>query len=348
MIQEDDGGDPFNSARGERRDAAYAPAPRETPREHRDAYPVRGSTPPPQGTIQEHPAEADLAPASSYSRVVTDDEPVYANKCARIFVLVLAGIFAAAGMAIAILGRIELDHKVLPICPDCSNFATAMYIVGSCVAVFGLLGIAAAATRFKPLAFFYAFLLFLLAVLCFACGVAIVVFELGLKKSEVRRVWVQEVSDERQVLCDLQQKLECSGFDHCCGVIDVAQPISPSNTYCNITSAVYLQQCDDRCTESNQKYRESCDERVTDLIKAHFKPLVGVAFGLSVTLMVGTVMSVRMALSSVPAAGRLTPNLAAPTCARPRCRHRGGSRLLRSSGETGRQIFGVVTQLPLL
>jgi hypothetical protein len=193
------------------------------------------------------------------------------------------------------------------VCPDCENFATAMYIVGSAVAGFGLLGIAAAASRFKPLAFFYAFLLFLLAVMCFACGVAIVVFELGLKKNEVKRVWVQEVGDERQVICDLQKRLECSGFDRCCGVIDANAPIVPSNTVCNITAAVYMDQCDDRCDDTNQQFLEPCDEKVTDLIKAHFKPLIGTAFGLTVVLFAGVIMSVRMTFGAVAARRSINP-----------------------------------------
>jgi hypothetical protein len=292
--------DPFISARGERRDAYPGADQQQThhvPPERRvDVV---------ESIQEEDDAKPD--PESSYSRVVTDDAPVYGNKCSRICVMILAGLFAAAGTGIAILGRIELDHKVLPVCPDCANFATAMYITGGSVAFFGLIGIAAAVTRLKPLAFFYAFLLFLLAVLCFACGVAIVVFELGLKKSEVRRVWVQEVSDERRLVCDLQSRLQCSGFDACCGVIDVNAPIAPSNTFCNLTAHAYLEQCDDACTDTNQQNREPCDARVTDLIKSHFKPLIGTAFGLTVVLFAGVVMSVRMALFTVPARRSINP-----------------------------------------
>lgn len=283
---------------------ASSPSPRAPPR----GPAAQQAAHSPKSAVADNLDEDDAAPLrSEYQRVVTDDEPTYPNTCARTFVAILSGLLLASGMAIAILGRIEQDHKVLPVCPKCDTFIVVMYIAGSCVAVFGLLGLVAAKTRLKLVAFFYAFLMFLMAVLCFAAGCAVLVFDLGLKRSEVERMWTDAISDDARLVCDLQERLECSGFSVCCGIINVSQPITPPNTYCNITLAEYVRTCDSECTDANARFREPCDDKVTDLVKSHFKPLVGVTFGTSVLLFTVVVLSIRMTFSNVAARRSLNP-----------------------------------------
>jgi hypothetical protein len=265
--------------------------------------------------------EETAAPQSAYVRVMSpDDEPVYANTFSRVFIIALSALLIAAGMGIAILGRLELDDKtILPICPSCNQFVTAMYIVGGCVAGFGLLGIIAAITRVKLVAFLYALILFVIAVLMFCCGVAIITFEVGLKESEVRKLWTTALTDDSDLICDLQNRLHCSGFNSCCQLYDAnvthnvtvfRETYSATNSMCNVTTAEdFLNECDvsPPCWTSNQDYSEPCNAKVTDLVKSHFKPLIGVSAGCTVLFAAATVFAVRMVLKSAPARRSLSP-----------------------------------------
>ena len=219
----------------------------------------------------------------------------YRNTCARGLVMVISAVLLLAGIGVCIFGRVEQDKKVLPLCPECKHFVTALYIFGGCLMVFALLGIGAAVTRFKPLAFLYTLLLVLLAVALIAAGFAVVIFETGLKETEVEKLWNDAVADEEQFVCQLQEKLKCSGFTKCCQT-DPFTNISTS--FCNATRAEIIVQCDTRCTTTNQQFTEPCNEKVEDLVKSHFKPLIGVTFGLAFLLLLVGVSSVRMTLRS--------------------------------------------------
>jgi hypothetical protein len=254
------------------------------------------------------PPEVDAPPESQYVRVLSDDEPTYNNKAARVYIFGLSGLLMVAGVAIAVMARVEIDYKFLALCPECDQFAVALYIAGSTISFIGFIGFLSALTRRKPIAFLNAFIMCITSVFFFAVGVAVLVFEFDLSKNNVRTMWKSALDDESQMICDLQNRFQCSGFDKCCAVWNVTAPFNVTNSQCGISSlAEYVEQCDTRCTDSNQMYLDSCDNEVTDLVKSHFAPLAGVTFTLCVIFFVGCVLSVRMVLHAKPARRSLSP-----------------------------------------
>jgi hypothetical protein len=224
-----------------------------------------------------------------------DGRPRFRNNASRVVVLVFSVFLLLAGIAVCIVGRVQQDKKILPLCPHCSQLVTAMYAFGGALIVLSLIGLGSGVTRFKPLAFFFTFLMILLAIAFIAAGFAVVVFETGLKESEVETLWTDAIQDEGSMVCDLQDQLHCSGFNACCGLVNGTTNITiPA---CNATSG-QLQQCDWRCTTSNQQYTEPCNTKVEDEVKSNFKPLIGIAFALAFVMIFVAVAAVRQTLRS--------------------------------------------------
>lgn len=245
--------------------------------------------------MQSASSEMDVNGGSTWY-TSADQRPQYKNSCARVGVLIFNGILLLAGIGLCILARVEKDKKVLPLCPHCSELMTVMYIFGGALIVFALIGILSAVSRFKPLAFIYALLVLLLAIACIAAGFAVVVFETGMKETEVEKLWKDAVDDQESFICTLQDRLQCSGFNKCCQVVPGTANVSSFN--CNATVGEYVSQCDVRCSTSNDQYTEPCNNKVEDEVKAHFKPLIGVTFALGFILILVAVAAVRMTLRS--------------------------------------------------
>jgi len=231
-------------------------------------------------------------PQQNYSKLETDGgqwyssdaEPVYRNKCSRIIVITVSVILFLVGVGVMILGKVQQDKKVLPLCPHCTDLITACYIVGGALAFFALIGLAGALTRIRCFAFIYTFLLVLLGLVCCAAGFAVVAFDTNLKQSDVEKLWDDAVSANEDFICDIQDRLNCSGFNSCCLNIGDFCP--------NYTAA----ECLTRCTSNGNL--EPCQQKVEAEVKDHFKPLMGVTFGLALVLFITAIASVRMTKKS--------------------------------------------------
>jgi hypothetical protein len=218
----------------------------------------------------------------------------YKNKCSRIIVIVFSVFLLLAGIGLCIVGRVEKDHKILPLCPKCDQFIMAMYIFGGVLIAFGFVGLVSAVTRLKCAAFLYAVVMVLLAIAMFGAGVAVVVFDTGLRESEVEDLWRDAISDHESFVCDIQDRLQCSGFYKCCQVL----PTNASSPNCNATAMQLKLDCDSSCVNSNANYTEPCKNKVEAEVKSHFKPLIGVTFGLGFLMIIIAVAAVRMTLRS--------------------------------------------------
>lgn len=234
-------------------------------------------------------------------------EPGYKNKCSRYIVIIFGVVLMLVGGGVIAVARIQKERKVLPVCPDCNTIITIMYIFGGALILVALLGLAAAVTRVKCLAYFFSMIMLSVALGCMGAGFAVVAIDVGLNKdqTELAKLWTDTIKDEPQAICDLQSALECSGFTQCCGTVNIADatieqrekyyPISNvSLSTCNVNgTAAYAQECASQC-DTNSKYTETCHDKVVDELHKYFKPLLGVCFGLALILFITAIASCRM------------------------------------------------------
>jgi len=227
----------------------------------------------------------DQSSAASGAWYSQDSEPVYRNKCSRAIVIMVSGFLFLLGVAVMIVAKVQQDKKFLTLCPNCNVVITVMYIFGGSLAFIALLGLVGALTRIRLFAYVYTLFLIILALACMAAGFAVVAFENNLKQSEITKLWDDAVSDNDDFICDFQHEFNCSGFTTCCNYW--------APNVCNYTA----KECLPRCNNSNANI-ETCQSKVESEVKSHFKPAMGVTFGLAFVLLVTAVASVRMTRKS--------------------------------------------------
>ena len=257
------------------------------------------------------------------------EDPEHRNHCSRLVVVVISVLLMLGGVAIAVLGRIEKEKKIFPLCPHCNDLIVVLYIIGACVGVVGLVGLIAAATRVRCLAVVFTVLLIVFTLVLAAAGTAAAIYDSGMHKDDLRRLWQDAVRDDPQVICDLQGSLDCSGFSKCC---NLAPPLEapilpsaafaqlllqardapntttaaptpsssafPSNNICDIDLDEYTAQCSPQCTNTNSANQDSCSAKAEDELKRHIAAVLGALFGLAVVLAATSVASIRMVLKS--------------------------------------------------
>jgi hypothetical protein len=176
-----------------------------------------------KGKRQAYTAENDLM-LGPHSRTwdaggdLFRDPPEHRNSCSRVIVVIISIVLILGGAAIAILGRVQKDKHIFAICPHCDDLVLAMYILGGCIALIGLVGLIGAITRVRCVAFLFTVLVVIMALALLAAGITVTVYQAGLHRSEIRKLWTDAVHDDPQLICELQDNLDCSGFDMCCNV----------------------------------------------------------------------------------------------------------------------------------
>jgi len=250
----------------------------------------------------------------------------FTNSCSRIFVAVLSVFFVVVGVAIAVVGAVQKNKQILTLCPRCNDLIIVLYIVGGAMAGMGVIGLLACKTRMRPCAYLYTFLMIALALAFLAAGAAAVVYETGLKKFDTEPLWKDAIREDESFICQLQTTLNCSGYGRCCNApnyrvrpanvtaldyMESALGALPGDTpTCEIpatsnssappapvsgnsTVTPLSEVCNPSCYISNANPRP-CDEAVERDLKKYYIPIIGIGFGLSFVLLVGSVSSVRM------------------------------------------------------
>ena len=256
-----------------------------------------------------------------YSRLNSDDvkSDSPACGCSSIFVLSFSIALLLGGLALIVIGSIEKDHRLLPLCPKCTVIINALYGIGACNMAVGILGVVAAATRKKVLAIPYMVMVLLFAVVFLGLGIAVLVFQGG--SIQLGSVWVDAVKNDPDLICSLQTKLQCSGYHNgCCNGPNTSSvqmmmqyPHHPlgallllslegNESYCyNRTSVPSWVATDCVPSCSSNMYTAVCEGALIKQIKDNLGPIVGAIFPFAVLLGVVGGLSLKMTLGAASA-----------------------------------------------
>jgi hypothetical protein len=150
----------------------------------------------------------------SYYSVDTGARQEYRNRCSRLVVYIFSAIIFIVGIGLMVGGGLQKKNGgVLPICPNCEKIITALFAIGGVILVFGILGVYAAHSRNSCIAAIFIITLLLLAIIFLGAGIGFLVVQGG---SHLEQLWQGAVKNEPDAICQLQDRLGCSGFDFCC------------------------------------------------------------------------------------------------------------------------------------
>lgn len=242
--------------------------------------------------------------------------------CGSCTVMVFSIILFLIGLGIIVFGAVEKKQKLLPLCPNCDDVITGMYIAGGAVMFVSLFGIAAARLRHKCMAVPFTFFIVILGLGFIAVGVAAIIFKSGVKSFNLEPLWHDAVRDDPDFICSIQTNLKCSGFDHCCytnssgsslvnqsaayAVLlrdDDSSPTTPvlggnASAFCYITSSngtipeTAVRQCVTSC--SSNTFTKTCDAALRDELEQHMVPFIAAVFPAGLFMFIMAVVSIKM------------------------------------------------------
>ena len=180
---------------------------------------LTGSSPKKKGSTlqdEEMAGAADGWTSSSYARLRDNREKSQGHNCSSIIVMAFSVLLFLIGVGVIVIAAIEKDQKLLPICPKCDQTLVYLYIAGGAIILVALVGAAAAKIRKKIIAIPNIIFLFILAIALLGASIAIIVFSTG-NGLGIKNAWIHDVMDAPSDVCDLQNELQCSGFElGCC------------------------------------------------------------------------------------------------------------------------------------
>ena len=190
-------------------------------------------------TIQDeemHNAAVDTWTSNSYARLRDNRDKAQGHNCASVMVMGFSVLLFLIGVGLIVIGAIEKDQKLLPICPQCDKIVLGMYIAGGIVIAIALLGAAAANLRMKVLAVPYIVFLFLISIALLGVSAAVIVFSTG-NGLGLKEAWIHDVVADSSEICSIQNDLQCSGFElGCCYGPDYNITTSTTAAPANTTS----------------------------------------------------------------------------------------------------------------
>ena len=233
------------------------------------------------------------------------------HSCLSIFVLVFSAIITLVGLGLLVLGIVQKEHQVLPLCPGCNSLATGLDIAGAIVILVGLVGVLASVTRRKIFAVPFTFLIAILGILFLVLGAGAIVYDLSVGSIDLQTVWTTSVRNDPALICSIESNLQCSGFsDGCCRSASIFNRSSSSYYYSSLlmdssnTTCYYFypngttvdynntvitwpgRDCAPSCTNENTNYVVTCNEALRNQIKKYLAPIAAVLLGLGVVFLV--------------------------------------------------------------
>ena len=208
----------------------------------------------------------------------------YPHSLSRFVTGLLSVVFCGAGMCIMVV-LLEQD-AVLPICTQCKKLVDIVVGIGAGLVATSLIGGAAVYTRARPLAVLFAVINVLLAILCFGIGTSAVLLRTGVMDADLASMWRDSVRMDPDLVCTIQRKLNCSGYDTCCG--------SAAN-HCLAAGSEWNLECAAQCTASNS-HSATCKAPVEATLHDHLVTLIAGSFSSSVAFIGGAVASARMTI----------------------------------------------------
>lgn len=180
---------------------------------------LTGSSPKKKGSTlqdEEMAGAADGWTSSSYARLRDNRENSQGHNCSSIIVMCFSVLLFLIGVGVIVIAAIEKDQKLLPICPKCDQTLVYLYIAGGAIILVALIGAAAAKIRKKIIAVPNIIFLFILAIALLGASIAIIIFSTG-NGLGIKAAWIEDVADSPADICELQNELQCSGFElGCC------------------------------------------------------------------------------------------------------------------------------------
>jgi hypothetical protein len=241
------------------------------------------------------------------------------RSCLSIFVLVISTVITMLGAGLVVLGIVQKERDVLPLCPGCRNLSTGLYISGSIVAAIGLIGILAAVTRRKVFAVPFTFLIAMLGIMFIVIGGGAVVYNASIDSIDLQSLWETTVQNDPSLICSIQNQLQCSGFRQgCCRGTSIANRNSTisvydapqlhfqsllndaaNNTWCyfylangttvdqnNTDISWPAKDCAPACIVENAAYTTTCNDALRHQIKKYLLPIAATGLGLGIIFLV--------------------------------------------------------------
>lgn len=134
------------------------------------------------------------------------------------FVLFVAVLLLLGGVALIVIGFLQRDHKIIPLCPHCTEVQIGACTAGGMFALFGIVGFIASLLRLRVVAVPFMLTALLCGLLLLGGGVFCLVLRLNPDVIDLLDVWEQAVQSSPEFVCHMQQELlGCSGFQlGCC------------------------------------------------------------------------------------------------------------------------------------
>eukprot|EP00760_Papus_ankaliazontas_P029466 PhM_4_TR4252/c0_g1_i1/m.64253 len=240
------------------------------------------------------------------------------STCAKYGLYFLNGLFMLVGIALVVAGVMMRSSDTMHFCKKCTNLAIAPICFGAFIVLTAVIGIYGVLRRGRCLLLMY--LMFLLIVVVSLVVLLVTALVFNFSEPDLSGPWHSAVRNEPSFVCDIQNALECSGFDSgCCdgpvrnhtttsspqvhlNRIRVLQALASSSTNTTAPQCYSLdangyppawvnQTCVAGC--SANKYRAQCKTVLKDDLKKKLGVFTGVVGGAVVLFLLGVVLAVK-------------------------------------------------------
>eukprot|EP00755_Sulcionema_specki_P038872 Sspe_Gene.111727::Locus_93859_Transcript_1_1_Confidence_1.000_Length_848::g.111727::m.111727 len=209
--------------------------------------------------------------------------------CTRRTLLLSNTFLMLAGIALVVTASIALSKPSwLEVCTECAQLLIAGIILGSALFVHSILGFIAILKRKRWLLLGYGAVHVAWLVLFVSSIVLLALVYNGEMNDQMNTLWTNWVKNRPKTICELQDKLECSGWKTCCNLDH------PGCFARNETEA--LTQCPQTCIDSEcscNQHTDTCEATIDDFIHTYYPIGLAISSAVFIVLVVCIVLTMR-------------------------------------------------------
>jgi hypothetical protein len=175
------------------------------------------------GSLQHHgTADLDYLPPDddwaslAYQRITAQHPGWTLPKWMKILTGLLLGCVCLLGALFIILGALEEYHPIVRVCPKCHEIIIAFEVSGSITVLLSVVGALCAVFRLRKVVVGFFGVMMLLGGSLLALFVFVLVYRLNPNLNGFEEMWRSAVRNDQELICTVQNNLDCSGFRYGC------------------------------------------------------------------------------------------------------------------------------------